>query len=113
MICIGAATLPAHLIEHSYSKPLSEPIKIPARPKPVKSCKTSILLSAAGDIKDVYSLIHPSATSQCSEIEKRKSSLTKIKQPKKLTPGSIVKVLYEGKPVAKATIMDGTHSKKG
>ena len=80
-------------------------MKIPARPKPVKSCKTSTLLSP---IKDVYdSLIYPS-TSQCSEIKKQKSSLTKIKQPKKLTPGSIVTVFYKGKPVAKATIMDGT-----
>ena len=100
--------MPAHLIEHSYSKPLSDPIKIPPRPKSVNTRKNSTVLSAAGDIKDVYdSLIHQSTTSHAVK-EKPKPCSKKVKQPKKPTPGSSVHVVHEGKRVAKAVIMDGT-----
>ena len=107
-IHVGAATLPAHLIEHSYSKQLNEPIKIPPRPKAVYTCKTSTMLSAAGDIKDVYdSLLHSPAVLP-------KSSSNKIKKPKKPSIGSVVNVIHKGKPVAKAVVMEGTllHEKK-
>ena len=100
---IGAATLQAHLIEHSYSKPLKEPIKIPPKHKAVYTRKTSTILSAAGDIKDVYeSLLHLPAVSP------PKSSLSKGKKPKKPTTGAIVKVVHEKTVVAKAVIMEGT-----
>ena len=102
VLYIGAAILPAHLIEHSYSKPLNEPIKVPPRPKAVY---TNTMLSAAGDIKDVYdSLLHS------APVVLPKSSLNKIKKPnfKKPSIGSIVTVVHEGKPVAKASVMEGT-----
>ena len=60
------------------------------------------MLSATGDIKDVYeSLLHSPAVLP-------KSSSNKIKKPKKPTAGSIVNVVHEGKPVAKAVVMEGT-----
>lgn len=96
---IGAAILPAHLIEHSYSKPLNEPIKVPPRPKTV--C-TNTMLSASGDIKDVYDSLLHSAPAVLP-----KSSSNKIKKPR-LSIGSIVTVVHEGKPVAKASVMEGT-----
>ena len=102
--------MPAHLIEHSYSKPLSDLVKIPPRLKSVNTRKNSTVLSAAGDIKDVYdSLIHQSATSHAVK-EKPKQCSKKVKQPKKPTPaaGSTVHVVHEGKRVAKVVIMDGT-----
>ena len=87
---------------------MSDPIKIPPRPKSVNTRKNSTVLSAAGDIKDVYdSLIHQSATSHAAK-EKPKPCSKKIKQPKKPTPGSTVHVVHEEKRVAKAVIMDGT-----
>lgn len=97
VLYIGAAILPAHLIEHSYSKLLNEPIKVPPRPKAVY---TSTMLSAAGDIKDVYDSLLHSAPAVLP-----KSSLNKIKKP---SIGSIVTVVHEGKPVAKASVMEGT-----
>lgn len=99
---VVAATLPAHLIEHSYSKPLNEPIKVPPKPKAVHTCKTSTMLFPAGDIKDVYdSLLHLPAVLP-------KPSPNNFKKPKKPITGSIVTVVHEGKPVAKAVVMEGT-----
>ena len=60
------------------------------------------MLSAAGDIKDVYdSLLHLPAVLP-------KSSSNKIKKPNKPTTGSIVNVVHEGRPVTKVVVIERT-----
>ena len=102
-----AATLPVHLIEHSYAEHLGEPVKMPPRPK-VAVSKNSTMLSAAGNIKDVCeTLHHPLAVTDKKERLQPPTRKTKVPTKKRLS-GSIVTVIHEGRPVAKAVVMDGT-----
>ena len=102
----GTTILPAHLVEHSYAKQPSEPIRVPPRPKAVVS-KKSTQLSTAGDIDIIHiydSLLHPLATT----VKDKEKPRPPTKKTNKRMAGSTVNVIYEGKPVAKAVVMDGT-----
>lgn len=86
--------MPAQLIEHSYTKPLNEPIKdqrLITHAKPVQC------YSLLGTLRMFMTLLHPPSVSPMSS--------SKIKKLKKASTGSIVSVIHEGKPVAKAVIM--------
>ena len=80
---------------------------MPPRPK-VAVSKNSTMLSAAGNIKDVCeTLHHPLAVTDKKERLQPPTKKTKVPIKKRL-PGSIVTVIHEGRPVAKAVVMDGT-----
>ena len=68
--------------------------------------KRSTLLSASNgaDINDIYNALDPTASS-C--VRKENPIKQDVKQPRKPKKASTVTVIYRGKSVAKAVVMDG------
>lgn len=88
------------LLEHSYCKLPSEPIKIPNQAKPTGTGSISITILNNDIDADV-----PLESKRVANSRSRKTTKKTTTKPKK---GSVVEILYMGKAVAKATILDGS-----
>lgn len=96
--CTGNSTLPMPLLEHSYYKLPSEPIKVP---NVVKHTGGTLITSLNDDIDADVPL--ESERTRVTQSRKKTNKITT--KPKK---GSVVELLYKGKAVAKATVLDGS-----
>ena len=88
------------LLEYSYCKLPSEPIKVPNEVKPTGG---TLITSLNSDINADMPLESKYVTKSRSKKTNKKLKMTT--KPKK---GSYVELLYKGKAVAKATILDGS-----
>ena len=88
------------LLEQSYCKLPSEPIKVPNEVKPTGG---TLITSLNSDINADMPLESKYVTKSRSKKTSKKLKMTT--KPKK---GSYVELLYKGKAVAKATILDGS-----
>ena len=95
----GNSTLPTMpLLEHSYCKLPSEPIKVPNEVKPTGG---TLITSLNSNIDtDV-----PLESKRVANSKSRKTSKKITKKPKK---GSLAEILYMENVVAKATILEGS-----
>ena len=86
------------LLEHSYCKLPSEPIKVPNEVRPTDG---TLITNLNSDIDADVPL-------ENKRVANRGSIKTTKKTTVKLKKGSVVEILYMGNAVAKATILDGS-----
>ena len=100
--CTGNSTLPTMpLLEYSYCKLPNEPIKVPTEVKPTGG---TLITNLNSDIDTDVPLESEHTCVMKSRSKSKKTSKMTTK-PKK---GSLVQLLYKGKAVAKATILEGS-----